>query len=499
MTDYYVAPIAGTGGAGTLGDPWKIGDLYAVAANSYTAGPALTALQPGDTLNFRGGSYALPDGATLADYQHQLIGPQRSGTVGAPITLRSYPGETAAFTLSGGTQPIFGGKIPTCSYVRFIGLQAQVIGITTPVIRLGGTSQGTAAVGCEVGYCDLAADSVSSGDNHNVINIEYSVGTWIHHNKIHGSHNTPSPQQNSSGITWYDSGSQIVEDNYIYDCDTAILHKDAGTVGLYAPQWDGAIYRRNWLTDCVFPTFTGPVQGIQSLFHVYDNVIDCGSADGAFQFGAYNTGCELYNNLIRGNAALTSSCNLIWAGVAVGQDHSYIVNIWNNVLDPSPATTLYAFLQRGSVLSIGGPTGNVNYFDYNVHCKPPTYRFNWTGTPQVFTLAQFQAQGLETHAMAPASLASVYDGGWNLLSPYATAGRYGDEVGPRYPVASILDATRYGPAAAGGEGGGGCPSILADPDPLVLTVSDALPADETTHGPIVMLKPAASFWFRRGR
>lgn len=37
---------------------------------------------------------------------------------------------------------------------------------------------------------------------------------------------------------------------------------------------------------------------------------------------------------------------------------------------------------------------------------------------------------------------------------------------------------------------------LTDPDPITLTVSDPLSPEELGHPPIVMLKPAATLWYR---
>lgn len=59
---------------------------------------------------------------------------------------------------------------------------------------------------------------------------------------------------------------------------------------------------------------------------------------------------------------------------------------------------------------------------------------------------------------------------------------------------------RYTPAAPGtitisvtNDGG------LADPDSIILAVSDPVPVDLSAREPIVMLKPAATRWYHRGR
>jgi hypothetical protein len=67
----YVDGRGSDGNPGTRARPWR------------TLAHAFTRLQPGDTLLLRGGTYL--ERPTLS----------RSGTAGAPITVRSYPGETA--------------------------------------------------------------------------------------------------------------------------------------------------------------------------------------------------------------------------------------------------------------------------------------------------------------------------------------------------------------------------------------------------------------------
>ena len=75
---YYIAPGGSDSGAGTAGDPWQtLGKFYSVAV-------------AGDTLYCRGGDYSV-SGTTRAI---------SVATVGSPITVQAYPGETPVFTSS---------------------------------------------------------------------------------------------------------------------------------------------------------------------------------------------------------------------------------------------------------------------------------------------------------------------------------------------------------------------------------------------------------------
>ncbi len=73
---WYAAPNASTGGDGSVGNPWPL----PVALTN-------TLIQPGDTLNLRGGNYIGPGFVSTL-----------SGTSNNLVTIQSYPGEWAVFT-----------------------------------------------------------------------------------------------------------------------------------------------------------------------------------------------------------------------------------------------------------------------------------------------------------------------------------------------------------------------------------------------------------------
>jgi|GEM_PF-670259 len=70
---YYVSPTGNDGNPGTQAAPWA------------SIGKGVDIYNPGDTLYLRGGTYALTSGIYF----------YRSGNAASPITIRSFPGETA--------------------------------------------------------------------------------------------------------------------------------------------------------------------------------------------------------------------------------------------------------------------------------------------------------------------------------------------------------------------------------------------------------------------
>ena len=180
--------------------------------------------------------------------------------------------------------------------------------------------------------------------------------------------------------------------------------------------------------------FLGNAQGTTpASYQIYDNVID-----GAIHLGAIEDGTSVYNNLIR-----TGETNYgLRAGIAANTS-DYQVNAWNNIVIPSSGGIL-AF-SSATNFSVGGPTAPLTYLDYNVYAATPTYLFGST----FYTEAQMQTNGFELHTTVTAASNIFVDQVSYVLQPaFQTAGRYGDPVGPRFPIAQILNTNRYGPGAS---------------------------------------------------
>ena len=81
--DWYISPTGSPSGNGTIDSPWDL----------KTALDHPPAVQPGDTIWLRGGTYGYDYGGSW------LLESYLSGTVDAPITVRQYPGESATVQL----------------------------------------------------------------------------------------------------------------------------------------------------------------------------------------------------------------------------------------------------------------------------------------------------------------------------------------------------------------------------------------------------------------
>jgi PKD repeat protein len=445
---YYVSPNP-TSGSGTLSNPFGMPDLTNTTNPSvYTPGAAFAALQPGDTLCFRAGTYNVPNGP--GGYTTQMWGPLVSGTASAPITIAAYPGETVNIVYGNTGQPFFGTSYPQRSYVRFIGFTIYPHDPSIPCgpgFVISGTSN-------EVAYCEIIgnANIGTITTNHPGISVEYSTSGWFHHNNIHGYNGTYG-----QGIELYDSTLNIIEDNYLHDNDTGIVDKDSGPT--LATGGNKNTYRRNWLTNNVSLQFAGNMNGASdhwALYYIYDNVWE---GPGGIFLGGYDVSSQVYNNL----DIITNN-----AGAMRFDDHSYLLNAWNNITLFGSGTH-YGFWDGYATDPFpgSGSTTLLSYYDYNVYDGTPQYLFP-NGT---FTLAQMQSNGYENHAYVDSDTNIFLDQTNYVLMPaYQTAGRYGDPVGPRYPVAQIRNTSRYGPGALNT---GSSPSITQQPQNQTVTAGGA--------------------------
>jgi PKD repeat protein len=435
---YYVAPNAASG-SGTVTNPFGLPDLLTA---SFQIGPALANLQPGDTLEFRGGTYNFTVPYDSNRGSTPLMYPGNSGTAWQPITLQAYPGETPNLVLGGETgQALLGTLGPTRNYVRFLGLTVTITAIHDRGLPYGTNSPSAfriSGIGNEVGYCEITGATVTTSDIHSGIFVDgdsaTTSGTWLHHNNIHG---VVGASQNSTGILVYGGSGLLVEDNYIHDNTCEIFDKDGGHEG------DGthtSIYRRNYLpvdlSNQGHVSFRGAIQANLSTFYVYDNVMG-----GSIVVGAANEDSQIYNNLLTN---LNNIPPYIGMSLGDGTQPLYRLNIWNNVVF-SPASTFDAVFSYVTNYIQSGSTAPIAYMDYNVYTGTPSYAF----ANMTMNLPTMRGQGFENSTSVVASPTNIYQDlvSYNLLPQWATAGRYGDPVGPRFPISTILDASRYGPAA----------------------------------------------------
>ncbi len=409
-TSYYIAPNS-TSGSGTYSNPYGLPDLHKPDG---AQGPALAILRPGDTLNFLAGTYHFTGTTTDA----ALLSPTVSGTASHPITLQAHPGAVVNVVEDSGGQSIFGtgGVGPFLNYVRFLGFSIDT-GPRGSAFHIYGT-------GNEVGYCTIIGHYIATVDNHAGIRIDSANSIWIHNNNIYG---VKGNSANSSAIEIYTSAQLIVEDNYIYGCTVGIHDKQATSP-------NGSLqntYRRNYVTNCPDGVFLGNNQGPQAFYYIYDNVFD-----GKDRLGDLNSSSQIHNNLVRGTTEPFSGGDKVWK-----------LEFWNNIV-LAGARPITGYRDNNTPFVRSGPQGPLAYMDYNVYDGATTYDFgNYTPHHAILDLLQMRRQGFEQHSRVVRGASVVFQDltTYGLRPQWRTAGRDGDRVGPRFPIAGILDTGRYGP------------------------------------------------------
>ena len=401
--EYFVSNASGSG-SGTAADPFGMADLPDPTSEKLKS-KAIEALQPGDTLTFRGGDYRIK---TL-EGKYYWLGYLRAARPGRPdkrITLRACPGEKVRLIHAGGGQPMLGGG----QYVTYQGFTIE----TGPhaAARIGGT-------GVEVAYCHIKGMHLDTSDNHDGLRIEGATACHVHHCIIEG---VTGRSLNSAGIKLYRTTKMVVEDNYIHSNTAGIFDKDSGIENTY---------RRNWLTGNRVQ-FYGNNQGKIARYFIHDNVVD-----GQISLHAGCNGCEVHDNLVRADTLTGAWAGGIWNN-----------RVWNNIV-LSGGKGILAFYEKRSVFVAGGDKPHLALMDFNLYDAAPRYEFGeYAGRHQKFTLADMRAKGFEKHAEVVAGASALFmdEKTWKLKPQWARAGKNGDAPGPD-EIAEILNLTRYGPAA----------------------------------------------------
>ncbi|HUT34469.1 MAG TPA: right-handed parallel beta-helix repeat-containing protein [Planctomycetota bacterium] len=401
--EYFVANKPGSG-AGTASEPFGIADLPDPTSEKLKS-KAIEALQPGDTLTFRAGDYALK---TLEGKYYWLgyLRAARPGTAEKRITLRAQPGEAVRLIHSGGGQPMLAGG-------QFVTYQGFTIETGPPAAgRIGGT-------GVEVAYCHIKGIHVDTSDNHDGLRLEGASECRVHHCIIEG---VTGRSQNSAGIKLYRTTKMVIEDNYIHSNIAGIFDKDSGIENTY---------RRNLLTGNRVQ-FYGNNQGKIARYFLHDNVVD-----GQISLHSACDGCEVHDNLVRADTLAGA-----WAG---GIWHN---RLWNNIV-LSGGKPILAFYEKRSPLVTEGDKPHLALMDFNFYDAAPRYDFGeYAAKRDKLTLDDMRAKGFEKHSETVAAADLFVDQKtWQLKPEWAKKGKDGDAPGPD-DIAAILDLTRYGPAAA---------------------------------------------------
>lgn len=202
-TDYYVSTTGNDANAGTLASPWR------------TVGKAAASIGAGDTCYIRGGSYV--ERVTVSN---------KHGTVSAPMTFMSYPGENASIEQTSVNPPTGLSALLTIvnsDYIIFKNLEFQNHKTSTATKDLFGIYIHGACNGVQIrnnkihdiwNYTTSSSGNAHGiaayGDSSTAINNLVIDGNEIHHCLL-GSSETVALNGNVTNFT--------VTNNLIHDCN----------------------------------------------------------------------------------------------------------------------------------------------------------------------------------------------------------------------------------------------------------------------------------------
>lgn len=380
--------------------------IVAPAGGDFTSvQAALDAAQPGDTVQVRTGVYA------------EKVAFPRSGTPGAPIVLRAYPGETPILDGTGVPGQVM-VLIPSRSHVAVEGLTLRNnLGVTDGSgIRVVGAGSGIVLRGNHI--------HAMRGNNAMGITVYATeptpiAGLVIDGNRIEDCEPAPSEALVLNGNV--DGFS--VTNNLVRDVDNIGIDMIGGETDI---QPNPALVARNGLVrgnrvERARSSYGGGFAGGIYVDGGRDIVIENNvvtESDLGIEIGAENAGITTRNVTVRNNVLFRNekAC-LVFGGYAAGvgrvRDSAFTGNtcahndtlgsgfgeLWIQYAEDNVVTSnvFVAGPQGLLLLSDAGNAGNV--VDWNVWWTAATPRFVWNGNETTSLAAHRAATGADVHSL----------------------------------------------------------------------------------------------------
>jgi len=400
-TEYFVSPSGDDGNAGTLASPWK------------TIGKGASTAVAGDTVFVRDGVFV--ERVTLS----------QSGTSGARIVLRNYPGEQPVLD---GTGLSVGGEtamidVAGQDYVTVDGFEIRNLTTSVNAQTPIGVLVGGAAIGIEIKNCVIHSieNNGSNGNAHGILVSGYETipiselviqgclirdlalgnsealvingnvdGFEVRDNVVRDCNNIGIDfigfEDTGPTVALDQARNGICADNIVYGCSTVAnsAYNTWSCAGIYVDGGRDIIIERNrvYSNDIGIEIASEHAGRATENITIRDNLVWRNSYGGIFT-GGYNASVGSTENcVVSGNTLFENDSAEDGNGELYIRHKTYGLEVKNNIMVAN---------DQGLVISRIATDTSGLFFDYNVYHSSSTDQWSWGNTTWFSGFAAWQS------------------------------------------------------------------------------------------------------------
>ena len=403
--EYYVDknnPTASDSNLGTKESPW----VSILKASS--------TLQPGDTVYIREGTYYEVEGGNGLPIPGLFI--HNSGQPDAPITYKSYPGES----------PIIDQQFDGTGFQIFEKSNIIIEGLEIRNAYGSGIRTYDHAQNITIRSTYIHNIDGPAGSNVGAVRLDGTSGGLVDNNIFHTIRVGGSVNANAAGVHGYSMERITISNNLIYDAYNGVFHKKSSGQ-------DGLIIKNNIFRDVTNGIWYS-VQGIGSPPHVNQiakNNLFIRTSTG-IHAGVWETSSQSNKLYISNNTFVDSTDSSI---SIIGMTD---VRIWNNIFY---GNSISLFTANNSSTNLT----DISELDYNLYYPSLRILLNGYGSNAVeFTSRDSLINATLTPTvsyLSPSRNSIIDDPKFNSNigdytipnnSPAHSSGKYGDDIGAHY-------------------------------------------------------------------
>lgn len=360
---YYASPT------GTATWPTCSGSTPLNGTTACSLRTAWTSALPGDTVNFRGGTYSisgthpihdLGEGSTVIPFSH-------SGTAANPIVFQAYPGETPILEITWLDAPTNMIKVLGMrSYVTLRGFTMRATGGWTFGMSIAGDDDATHITGAIFENNTMIGGTNAEkcvADNVDLIRLEDCDNCIIRHNNL-GPFTCDGPSDNGALVKLYHVIGAVIQNNNLHDSTSYAISMKGytynTTVSFNAMLHNFRTLRANQCCSMLPDNNISIHHNIMSQYGSDISMIDVNWESG----GGGGTNWQIYNN-----SAYTPTRGFLWKRNVTNWSNAQIYNNCTKT-GANPGSENEGYLHINATASMVSE-------DHNQWGNNGTFRMNW--------------------------------------------------------------------------------------------------------------------------